>query len=303
NMGVQIDRIYSETIKNLLIRTNETDWQWKPAKPCSVVSLFTDGCIEKGLPYLGGGAKYTVVSPHLGGAADVGNSLYAIKKMVYDDQIVSFDTLMEALRNNWEGHEDLQQYARHKYSYYGNDNDESDAIVSRLLSDFAGLTEAYNERSPILFPAGVSTFGRQIQWAPNRVATPFGYKKGAILSNNSSPTPGTDSTGATAMIKSYCKADLGRLVCGTALDVKLFPSTVQGKNGIEAIIALLEGFVKLNGFFMQLDIIDKTILRKAQEHPENYRTLSVRVSGWNARFVTLNKEWQEMIISRTEQGV
>jgi pyruvate-formate lyase len=87
------------------------------------------------------------------------------------------------------------------------------------------------------------------------------------------------------------------------LDVKLYPATVQGKNGIEALMNLLKGFVKLGGFFMQPDVIDAEVLRQAQEHPEDFKTLSVRVSGWNARFVTLNEEWQNMIIERTAQGV
>jgi pyruvate-formate lyase len=160
-----------------------------------------------------------------------------------------------------------------------------------------------NGRCPILFPAGVSTFGRQINWAPEREAVPFGRKKGEILSGNTSPTPGTDTAGATAIIKSYCKADLIKQTNGAALDIKLYPSTVQGANGVEAIISLLMGFVKLGGSFMQLDIVDAEALRLAQEHPDDYKSLSVRVSGWNARFVTLNKEWQNMIIERTAQGV
>ena len=83
-----------------------------------------------------------------------------------------------------------------------------------------------------------------------------------------------------------------------ALDIKLLPSYAKDENGISAIISLIKSFVMLGGHFMQLDIADAELLKKAQEHPEDYQNLSVRVSGWNARFVTMNKEWQDMIIER-----
>ncbi|MBO5217777.1 MAG: glycyl radical protein, partial [Clostridia bacterium] len=100
---------------------------------------------------------------------------------------------------------------------------------------------------------------------------------------------------------SYCKADLCRQVTGAALDIKLMPSAVKGDDGIAALKGLVRGFVKLGGFFMQPDVADASILRDAQAHPENYQTLSVRISGWNARFVTLNREWQNMIIGEVER--
>lgn len=304
NLRLKIDQIYRETIASRFLNKEPTEnWQWKTAMPCAVVSLFTEGCVKSGRSYLGGGAEYTVVSPHIGGAPDVGNSLYAIKKAVFEDHLISFDGLMVLLQSNWDGNEPLRQYMRNKYTYYGNDNDEADAFTSRVLNDFADIVQDYNGKSPILFPAGVSTFGRQIEWAPSREAVPFGFKKGDILSGNASPTPGTDFSGATALIKSYCKADLSKMASGAALDVKLFPTTVQGENGMAALTSLLRGFLRLGGFFMQLDVMDKEILLKAREHPQDYKTLSVRVSGWNARFVTLDKEWQDMIINRTSQGV
>ena len=148
-------------------------------------------------------------------------------------------------------------------------------------------------------PAGISTFGRQLNWAPYRMATPSGRRAKEVLGGNFSPTPGSDKEGATAIIKSYCKSDLRRTVSGAALDIKLLPSAVNGETGVSVIESLIRGFVILGGHFMQLDIADTELLKRAQEHPEDYQTLSVRVSGWNARFVTLNKEWQDMIIGQT----
>lgn len=277
------------------------DGRWKPNLPCTVVSLFEGGCIQKARSYLEGGTVYSVHSPHIGGLPDTVNALYAIKKAVYEDKLVSFDKLMEALRDNWEGHEDLRLKMLNSYSYFGNDNDECDEIAARLVDDFAKACKEYDGVCEFKFPAGISTFGRQLQWIPHRLASPHGHKKDEILAGNYSPTPGTDREGATAIIKSYCKSDLKKMVSGAALDLKLLPSNVEGEDGLRALVSLLRGFVVLGGSFIQPDVCDAEILREAQEHPENYQTLSVRVSGWNARFVTLDKDWQQMIIEQNEK--
>jgi len=297
-----------ETVKELISARDERkfiltavptkDWKWKATTPCTVVSLFEQGCVEKGLSYLEGGPVHNVVSPHIGGLPDVVNSLYAIKKLVFDEKKVAFSELMEILKNNWEGCEPLRQYALNKYTYFGNDNDEVDSIAVRIIADFADICDWVNTQSAYSTPAGVSTFGRQLEWSPRRMATPYGKKAHDILAGNFSPTPGTDKEGATAIIRSYCKADLKRTVSGAALDIKLLPAAVNGENGLEAIISLIRGFVVLGGHFMQLDIADTELLKEAQNHPEDYQNLSVRVSGWNARFVTLNKAWQDMIIAQ-----
>lgn len=301
DLRTQVESIFLEKqrqFKNYGVPTK--DWKWAEQRPCTVVSLFEEGCIEKGLSYLEGGPVYNIRSPHIGGLADTVNSLYAIKKIVYDEKKVTFSELLKILRNNWEGEETFRQYALNRYVYYGNDNDEVDRIAARLLSDFADICTSFNGKCGYRFPAGVSTFGRQLEWSPKRLASPHGRKTGEVLAANCSPTPNTDKEGATAIIRSYCKSDLSKLATGAALDIKLLPSSVEGESGLQALVDLMRGFVTLRGFFMQPDVVDASLLREAQEHPEDYQTLSVRVSGWNARFVTLNKEWQDMVIEQNE---
>ena len=160
----------------------------------------------------------------------------------------------------------------------------------------------FDKKTPIRFVSGVSTFGRQIEWAPARFAAPFGRKKGEILSGNMSPTPGTDCSGAGAVIKSYCKADLRKQYTGAALDIGFSPSYTDSENAVSALCGLIKGFVRLGGSFMQIDTVNAEVLKEAQKNPENFQSLSVRVSGWNARFVTMSKQWQDMIIDRTKQS-
>ena len=301
DLGDKIQEICQAKITHTFVHQDfDKEQKWAAQRPCTVVSLFEEGCIEKGLSYYEGGPIYHVYSPHIGGFADIVNSLYAIKKLVFDEKRLSFPEFMQILHNNWEGEEALRQYILNRYVYYGNDNDEVDEIASRLLSDFADICTSFNGKCKYNFPAGVSTFGRQLQWSPQRLASPHGRKQGEVLAANCSPTPNTDKEGATAIIRSYCKADLSKLATGAALDIKLLPSSVEGEDGLQALIALMKGFVTLGGFFMQPDVVDASLLRAAQEHPEDYQTLSVRVSGWNARFVTLNKEWQDMVIEQNE---
>ena len=276
------------------------EWIWKPQSPCTVISLFERGCIEKGRSYFEGGPHYNIISPHIGGLADSVNALYAIKKLVFEEQKLTLNEFRQVLQSNWEGNEALRQYVLNHYSYYGNDNDEVDCLCARLLNDFADLCRELDGTCAYHFPAGVSTFGRQIEWCPKRLASPHGRRVGEVLAGNSSPTPGTDKEGATAIIKSYSKADLTRMGTGAALDLKLLPTSVSGEEGLQALMALLRGIVTLGGFFVQPDVADAEILKEAQKNPENYRNLSVRISGWNARFVTLCKEWQDMVIGQIE---
>ena len=296
-----VEALVQVRVEKCNTRNEKGEWVWESLTPCTVISLFERGCIEKGCSYFEGGPIYNIISPHIGGLADTVNSLYAIKKLVFEEQRLTLPEFMRVLKNDWEGEEPLRQYVLTHYSYYGNDNEEVDRLAARLLDDFADICAELNGKCGYRFPAGVSTFGRQLEWIPQRASSPHGRKKGEILAGNSSPTPGTDREGATAIIRSYCNADLSRLTTGAALDLKLLPSAVEGEDGLSALMALMRGFVILGGFFMQLDVADVSVLRDAQEHPEDYQTLSVRVSGWNARFVTLSREWQNMIIEQTER--
>jgi len=115
------------------------------------------------------------------------------------------------------------------------------------------------------------------------------------------PTPGSDRLGPTAVIKSFCRCDFTAITNGCPLELKLHPSCCRGESGLEAMVGLLRAFVKLGGFYLQIDVVDSDVLRDAQLHPEKYPNLSVRIAGWSARFDSLDRNWQDMIIQRTQQ--
>jgi len=271
--------------------------------PCPLLSLLVDDCIERGRSYTQGGPVYTVRSPHAGGLADVVNSLLVIRRLVYETRELPLDRLVEILQADWAEQEPLRLRIQRDFDFYGNDNAAADALMQRVFNDYTGMVGATRERHGALRPAGISTFGREgSAYLPHRTATAAGNRKGAVLAANFSPSPGTDKRGPTAVIRSHCAVDFSRLPCGTALDLKILPQSVKGEAGLQALVGLMRSFVRLGGIFMQTDVVDNALLRDAQEHPEKYPNLSVRISGWSARFATLSRDWQDMIINRTEQA-
>lgn len=289
-----LDKLHDQEVKK-----NEKNIKYggNGSTPTSVISLFENDCIDKARSYHEGGVRYTVCSPHIGGIADTVNTLYAIKKLVFDQKKVTIKELFNALKNDFKGNEKLRALTS-TLSYYGTDNDEVDSIYTRLIDDYTEMCAGFDSDYMRFLP-GASTFGREIEWRVNRLAVPSGATANSVLAGNSSPSPGTDDEGATACIKSYCKADLSKMTTGTALDIKISPQTLDGDTGITALVSLIRAFVDLGGYFMQIDTVSAQTLLDAQRNPSKYKTLSVRVSGWNARFITLSKEWQDMIINRT----
>jgi len=271
--------------------------------PAPLVSLLVEGCIEKGRSYKSGGPKYTVRSPHAGGLPDVANSLLVIRRLVYETGEFTLPEFVNILRGNWEGYETLRRRIGREFDFWGNDSPEADALLQRIFNDYTGYVGCHRQRHGVLRPAGISTFGRECSnFLPHRTSAASGQKAGAILAANFSPSPATDKRGPTAVIRSHCSVDFSRLPCGTALDFKIAPDSVRGETGLRAVVGLMRAFVRLGGIFMQIDVVDTELLRRAREHPEDYPNLSVRISGWSARFATLSREWQDMIIARTEQN-
>ncbi len=289
---------YIDELHRHIDKSRPTD---RTDRPSSVVSLLEKGSIEHARSYLNQGPRFTVFSPHIGGFPDVVNALFAVKTLVYDEKKLTFPEYMDILKANWEGHEDLRRYAQTRIVYFGNDSGPVDALGARLMNDYVDMVEAVPERCGIKRPAGASTFGRQIDWAWQRFAHAHGFKAGTYLASNTCPTPGTDVEGVSAVIRSHCKVGVHRLTCGTALDIKLAPHILDDDRAADIVEALVKSFCDLGGIFMQFDVIDNRTLLEAQAHPELHRDLSVRISGWSARFVTLSREWQQMIIERTTQ--
>ena len=272
------------------------------APPVPFCELLTRGCAKKGMPYYYFGPEYNIDSPHFGGFAEAVNALFAIKHFVFDTGRYTLREYTDMLRADWNGFE-VQRREAAALDYWGADSSEADEIAVRLAGDYADICDRdkFHHTGGMLRPAGISTFGRQTDWRNDRFSHAFGRKNGEILSGNCSPTPGTDINGVTSVIRAHCALPLYRFAGSTALDIKLDPSVFRNTDITQVVRGLTDGFVSLGGFFMQMDTVDNEALRRAQDNPEAYKGLAVRVSGWSARFVTLSREWQDTVIERTSQ--
>ena len=300
----QLFDAYVEQLRTIFRQYREDRILWKPLRPNLLMSLLVENCIYKARDFVDCGAAYDVRSPHAGGIVDAANALQAIKYVVYDEKMMSLNEFMDILKADWEGHEELRLQLRRGLTYYGNGDKAGDAMMQKV---FDAYTEVIGERkfyNGILYPAGISTFGRQVipSFLDRRSANADGHKKGDILSNNMSPTTGSDVRGATATFRSYGSLDMLKLPGGTALEVKMSYSTVRGEDGLDGLVDLLYSFCELGCHFAQLDVVDAAMLKKAYDDPETYGNLVVRVSGWSARFKTMGRKWQQMVLERTEMG-
>ena len=172
-------------------------------------------------------------------------------------------------------------------------------MLKRVFEDCTVAAGKIRRVNDLMFAVGVSTFGREIEWAQARLATPFGKHAHEYLAPNLAPTPGTDKSPMTAVVNSYCRMDLTLTPNGCPLDLRL-AAGVRNVPGAEKILAaVLRSFVDEGGLYLQIDTVDPEILKEAQKYPERFPNLVVRISGWSARFATLNRKWQDMIINRT----
>ncbi|HSW36504.1 MAG TPA: formate C-acetyltransferase/glycerol dehydratase family glycyl radical enzyme [Candidatus Limnocylindrales bacterium] len=269
-------------------------------RPVPALSLTFRDCIEKGLDYAWGGAKYNVGNGIiLIGVADLVNSITAIRHLVYDTGKVSMHALLEALKNDFIGYEDIHKLCLDAPKY-GNNEEPADHIASDIFTFIADEVEQYRSKFGKMTPGILPVSGN----------TPFGIEVGALpsgrrawqpLADGVSPSGGTDFNGPTAVLTSVAHIPHGRFVQGTLLNMKIEPAMFKTENGITQLMALLKSMCSLGVYHVQFNVIDQETLISAQQNPENYKGLLVRVAGYTAYFTELGKDVQNEIIGRTVQ--
>lgn len=267
---------------------------------CPVASITFKECLETGLDYAWGGAKYSMGDGlDAIGVADLINSILAVKELVYDKQLVTMDTLCNALLANFEGYEDIQLMCRNA-TKYGNDDEVSDKLARDMFNFIADYIESFQHvygryTAGILPVSGNTPFGEEVG------ALPSGRRAWAPLADGLSPEQGTDTNGMSAVIKSVANIPHARFNQGTLLNQKLDPQFARGEGSSESLMAFLKSMCALGVFHVQFNVIDEKELRDAQVHPDDHSGLLVRVAGYTAYFTELGPETQGDIISRTTQ--
>lgn len=273
--------------------------------PTPLLSCFIDDCLNKGIDVSAGGAQYNFSGVQGIGTANLSDSLYVIKKLCYEDQTVPLPELLASLKNNFEEEDGETLRARliHKYAKYGNDISEVDEIGAGILSYYCKTVEKYtNERGGQFLP-GSYTVSAHVPLGAAVGATADGRKAGEQLADGGlSPMVGRDEEGPTAVLKSVSRLDNYLTSNGSLLNVKFHPKALEGQAGINKMIGYLQAFMKLKIQHIQFNIISADTLRAAQKEPEKYRNLVIRVAGYSAIFIELNKAIQDDIIARTEHA-
>ena len=272
-------------------------------------SGLVDDCIGRGRTLKEGGAVYDFCSGLQVGIANLGDSLAALRKTVFEDRAITGEELWEALQNDFAGEEGERiRKLLVAAPKYGNDDDDVDELLVRAYATDIDEIFTYRNsrygRGPIggTYYAGTSSISANVPQGASTAATPDGRHAGEPLAEGCSPSHGADTNGPTAVLKSVSKLDTGRITGGVLLNQKVTPQILAEPEDRVKLIAMLRAFFnRLHGFHIQYNVVDRDVLIDAQAHPERHRDLIVRVAGYSAFFVVLSKQTQDDIIARTEQ--
>jgi formate C-acetyltransferase len=287
----------------LVIEDNLIDMVQEELTPHIFASVLIPDCIAKGRDITSGGARYHWTTPFAAGVATAGDSLAAIKKCVFEDRKFTIKELNTALNDNFEGDGMRVRQALLKAPKYGNDMGEAD-YMAKLVSDlFHDEVQRYSTWRGGRFVAGLFTLSSTVPHGWRTGATADGRRAKLPISDSISPTNGADLQGPTAVLLSASRLDHMRCGGGNVLNMKFTPGALESQGSLGKFATLIKTYLTdLGGYEVQVNVASVKTLRAAQENPEQYRDLIIRVSGYSARFVELAKEIQNDIIARTEHA-
>jgi len=299
---------YFTDIMHVAVRNWQQYWNYvmiahRNTVPLLFCSVFVNDCIERGQCMDDGGAilnqSITTLSS---GMVNVANSMAVIKKLCFEENICSLSEIIKAIRDNWQGHAALRKKAL-AVPHWGNDEEYVDAIYLELFDDYCDWVKAQNNYLGFPYDPSMLAISTPVPFGKVCNAFPDGRFKGEPLADGvTSPFPGTDLCGPTAVIRSSSKVDHTK-IRGGLLNLKFHPSALQGENGSKNLLALIKTYFQKPGFHVQFNVVDSKMLKDAQLHPENYRDLVVRVAGFSAYWVEMSKALQDQVICRTEHNL
>ncbi len=267
--------------------------------PAPFLSLLIDDCIATGKDYHDGGARYNTSYIQGVGLGTISDAMSAIKYHVFDQKNLTMEGLLVALDDDFEGHERVRQMLLNKTPRYGNDDDYADAVMVALFDAYFNAIDGRPNTRGGTYRINLLPTTCHVYFGSVIGATPDGRRAGTPLSEGISPVQGADRHGPTAVIKSVAKMDHVR-TGGTLLNQKFTPQLLQDDAGLDKLVQLVRTYFKLDGHHIQFNVVDAETLRAAQENPEEYRDLIVRVAGYSDYFCDLSAALQEEIIARTE---
>ncbi|WP_252235517.1 glycyl radical protein [Clostridium sp. ZS1] len=281
--------------------------------PLPFLSSMLDDCIGTGKSIQEGGGHYRFSGPLGVGIANVGDSFMAIKKLIFDENKITLLKLKSAVDSNFgeneddpikkAEYEDIKQLILNRVPKFGNDIDEVDEFTRDGALIYCKEVLKYTNQRGGKFIPGLYPVSNNVYLGSLVGATPDGRSAFKPLADGVSPTRGADVNGPTAAANSVSKLEHFAAPSGTLFNQKFNPNSLQGDNGLKNLGSLIRSYFDRKGMHIQFNVIDKKVLVEAQKHPEQYRDLIVRVAGYSAQFICLDKGVQDDIIKRTEQNL
>ena len=329
---------------------NAIDMAHAERAPLPFLASMVDDCIKRGKTLEQGGAVYNFTGPQGFGVANMADALYAVKKLVYDENKITMHDLKMALSTNYGkglSSDDVAEMVSEVASAmksagqpvgekevaailktvvaateseqvkangerilklidavqkFGNDIPEVDYFAREVAYTYSKPLQKYNNPRGGKFQAGLYPVSANVPLGGQTGATPDGRYAHTPVADGVSPSAGKDVKGPTAAATSVSRLDHFIVSNGTLFNQKFHPSALSGREGLEKFVALIRGYFDQKGMHMQFNVVDRQTLLDAQEHPEKYKHLVVRVAGYSALFTTLSRSLQDDIIRRTEQG-
>ncbi|EDS78370.1 pyruvate formate-lyase [Clostridium botulinum C str. Eklund] len=287
-------------VKHMCVADNCIDIAHAERAPLPFLSSMVEDCISVGKSLQEGGAHYNFSGPQGVGVANVGDSLMAIKKLVFDDKKITKEQLKEALDSNFEKYPEVKQILSKQAPKYGNDIDEVDELARVGALVYSKEVNKYTNPRGGQFQPGLYPSSINVYFGSLTGATPDGRSAEEPLADGVSPSRGKDVSGPTAAGNSVAKLDHFIASNGTLFNQKFHPSALKGDKGLQNLSAVVRSYFDQKGMHVQYNVIDRDTLIKAQQKPQDYRDLIVRVAGYSAQFISLDKAIQDDIIKRTE---
>ena len=266
-------------------------------------SIFFQGCIEKAKSLTQGAGDIVIAAPMCIGIVNAIDSLIVVKQFVFDEKILSMESLIDAMQKNWSGYEELKVIIKKKGDFFGNDTVRSNTIAQRLYADlYEYLKDKKNVFGYQWLIGDLIGYNEHHKWFGEKMgATPDGRMAGEALKFGLGQSEGRDRNGLTALLNSIAKLDPNGIGCGTTVtNVTIDEQLVKNDDNFEKTVDMFETYFKNGGVHFQLTYVSKEDLISAKETPEDYKNLRVRVSGFSDYFVRLQESIQDDIIARTE---
>ena len=299
------DELYEAFLKqlryvvDLKVRvSNYIDRMFAKYAPAPFLSLFIDDCIIRGKDYYNRGPRYNTSYIQCTGLGTITDSLAVIKKHIFDESAFTMDELLKAIATNFEGAEVMRQTIINRTPFFGNDDDFADSIAVQVYNDLYDTIDGRPNTKGETFHLNMLSTTCHVYFGKVLGATPNGRLAGLAVSDGTSPSHGADTHGPTAVVRSLGKLDQTKSG-GTLLNLRFLPSLLQREADITKLAALIRSYFALGGHHIQFNIIDTATLYAAQETPESYRDLLVRMAGYSDYFTDMNADLQADIIART----